>query len=163
MGDTAVTTLTVQQISDIINTAKSGGANPMLVGMQIFNTLGDNVTVPGDTLRLALTNTAVAIAAPLVPLVQAIQNISKIGNHLSLELNEDIETILNNNRMRFKQELSFDVIPTASAPGLTNILGVAAHKFVSWISIQSIHLKQNLGLWSVAVVTPVTTINFDLN
>jgi len=163
MSDAAETTLTLQQVTDIINQAKVGGANPMLIGMQIFSTLGDNITVAGDILKLALATSAIPITGPVVPLVDAIQSVTKTGNHISVALNQDTETTLNNNRMRFKKEMSFDVIPTPNAPGLNNILGVAAHKIVTWINIQSVQLKQNLGLWNVAVGTSLTTINFDLN
>jgi hypothetical protein len=163
MSDASETTLTVPQVTDIITVAKSGGADPMLVGMQIFSTLGDNVTVSGDILRLALANSAIAITEPLVSLVAAIQAVSKTGNHVTIALNQDIETTLNSNRIRFKDQMNFDAIPTPGAPELNNITGVATHKFVSWINIQSIRLKQNLGHWSVAVGTSLTTVNFDLN
>jgi len=164
MSDAAGTTiLTLQQVIDIIQQAKVGGANPMLMGMQIFNTLGDNVTVTGDVLKAAFGTSAIPIAGPLVPLVDAIQNVAKIGNHLSIVLNDDVEATLNNNRIRFKKDMSFDVIPSVTAPGLSNILGVAAHKVMTWINIQSIQLKQNLGRWNVAVGTSLTTLNFDLN
>jgi Protein of unknown function, DUF538 len=163
MGDAAGTTLTLEQVTQIISQAKSAGASPMLSGIQIFSSLGANVTVPGDTMRLALTTSGIPITGPLVPLVNAIESVSKTGEHLSIALNQDTETLLNNNRVRFKQEVSFDVNETVDAPALNNIVGVAAHKLLSWINIQSVQLKQDQGRWSVAVGTSLTTINFDLN
>jgi hypothetical protein len=162
MGDAAGETLTLEQVTQIISQAKAGGANPLLIGMQIFNTLGDSVTVTGDILKAAFTSSAIPIPGPLVPLLDAVRSVAKTGNHLSIALDQDIETTFNNNRLKFKQEMSFDAIPTPSAPALHNITGVAAHKLVSWITIQSIQLKQNLGRWSVAVATSLTTVNFDL-
>jgi hypothetical protein len=163
MSDAAGTTLTLEQVAQIISQAKSAGANPMLIGIQIFNSLGDDVTVPGDILKLALTTSGIPITGPLVPLVNAIQNVTKTGDHLSIALNQDTEALLNNNRIRFKEVVSFDVNKTADAPALNNIVGLAAHKLLSWINIQNIQLKQNQGRWSVAVGTSLTTINFDLN
>jgi hypothetical protein len=48
-------------------------------------------------------------------------------------------------------------------PALKNMVGVAAHKLLSWINIQSLQLKQNQGRWTVTVGTPLTTINVDLS
>jgi hypothetical protein len=162
MGD-ADETLTLEEVTQIISQAKAGGANPLLIGMQIFSALGDNVTVTGDILKAAFATSVIPIPGPLEPLLDAVQSVSKTGNHLSIALHQDIETTLNDTRMQFKKEMSFDAIPTPSAPALNNITGVAAHKFVSWIHIQRIQLTQNLGRWSVAVVTSLKTVNFDLD
>jgi hypothetical protein len=163
MGDTAGATLSLEQVTGIISQAKSAGANPIVIGIQIFNSLGDSVTLAGDTLRLALTTAGIPITGPLVSLVDAIQSVSKTADHVSIALTDDTETSVNNNRIRFKAEVSFDVNKTADSPALNNIVGVAAHKMMTWINIQSIHLTQNQGRWSVAVGTSVKTINFDLS
>jgi hypothetical protein len=163
MGDTAGTTLSLEQVTGIISQAKSAGANPIVIGIQIFNSLGDSVTLAGDTLRLALTSAGIPITGPLVSLVDAIQSVSKTADHVSIALTEDTETTVNNNRIRFKEEVSFDVNKTADSPALNSIAGVAAHKMMTWINIQSIQLTQNQGRWSVAVGTSVKTINFDLS
>jgi hypothetical protein len=155
-------TLTLQEVNDIIAKAKSGGANPMLMGAQIFNGLGDNVTLSGDTLRLALTASALPITGPLTALLGAIENVSKVGAHVTSANSQEIETTLNGTRVRFKEEVSFDVSETSGAPALNNIAGVSAHH-VFWIDIKGIQLKQNQGRWSVAVVTSMKTINFDLD
>jgi hypothetical protein len=163
MSDAAGATLTLEQVTQIISHGKSAEVNPMLIGIQIFDSLGDDVTLLGDTLRLALTTSGILITGPLVPLVDSIQSVSKRGDHVSIALNQDMETLLNNNRIRFKQEVGFDVSDTASGPTLNNIVGVAAHKLLNWINIQSIQVKQNQGRWSIAVGTSLTTINFNLS
>jgi hypothetical protein len=62
MGDAAdISTLTLDQVTQLISQAKSGGGNPLLLGIQIFNNLGDNVTLPGPTLALALTTSGVPV------------------------------------------------------------------------------------------------------
>lgn len=163
MSDAAGTTLTLQEVTDIIAKARSGSANPMLIGLQIFNSLGDSVTVSGDTLRLALAASALPVAGPLGTLVDAIQSVSKVGSHITTVNNQKIETTLNGNRIRFDEEVTFDVSGTNGAPGLKNISGVAAHKAVAWIGIQAIQLQQNEGGWTVGVSTHIGTINFNLD
>lgn len=157
-----ISTLTLQQVTDLISQARSAGSNPMLVGIQIFNSLGDNVTLPGATLALALATSGIPISQPLAPLLNALQSVSKAGEHVSIALTQDTEVEVNNNRIRFAKDTSFDVSEDAGNPALNNIVGLAGHKML-WINVQSIQLTQNQGRWSVAVHTSIKTINFDLD
>jgi hypothetical protein len=163
MGDAAeISTLTLDQVTQLISQAKSAGADPLLVGIQMFNNLHDNVTLPGPTLALAFTTSGVPVDPSLAPLLSAIQDISKAGNHVSIALNQDTELSLKNTRIKFAKDISFDVSDDAISPALNNIIGLAGHELF-WINVQSIQLTQNQGRWSVAVETPVKTITFDLN
>jgi hypothetical protein len=163
MGDAAeISTLTLDQLTQLISQAKSAGANPLLVGIQMFNNLPDNVTLPGPTLALALTSSGVPIDPSLAPLLSAIRDISKAGNHVSIALNQDTELSLKNTRIKFAKDTSFDVSDDAISPALNNITGLAGHK-VFWINVESIQLTQNQGRWTVAVQTPIKTITLDLN
>jgi hypothetical protein len=157
-----ISTLTLDQVTQLISQAKSAGANPLLLGIQMFNDLGDNVTLPGPTLALALTTSAVLVDPSLAPLLSAIQNISKAGNHVSIALNQDTELSLKNTRIKFAKNTSFDVSDDAVSPALNNIVGLAGHKLFL-VNVLSIQLTQNQGRWSVAVKTPLKTIDFDLN
>jgi hypothetical protein len=162
MSDADATTLTLQEVTDIITKAQSAGANPMLAGMQIFNSLGDSVTVSGDTLRLALTAAAMPITPPVAPLVSAIQSVSKTGTHVTTQINPQTETTLNGTRLQFKEELSFDVSEVPDTPALDNICGLSAHHDF-WIGIKSLQLSQNQGHWNLAVVTSMKTVNIPLD
>jgi hypothetical protein len=163
MGDASeISTLTMDQVTQLISQAKSAGPNPLLMGIQMFNNLGQNVTLLGPTLALALTSSGVPVDPSLAPLLSAIQNISKAGSHVSIALNEDTELSLKNTRIKFAKDTSFDVSDDAASPALNNIVGLAGHKLV-WVNVQSIQLTQNQGRWSVAVKTPLKTIDFDLN
>ena len=157
-----ISTLTLDQVTQLISQAKSAGTNPLLVGIQMFNNLGQNVTLLGPTLALALTTSGVPVDPSLSPLLSAIQNISKAGNHVSIALNQDTELSFKNTRIKFAKDTSFDVSDDAANPALNNIVGLAGHKLF-WVNVQSIQLTQNQGRWSVAVRTPLETIDFDLN
>jgi hypothetical protein len=163
MGDASeISTLTMDQVTQLISQAQSAGANPLLVGVQMFNNLGQNVTLLGPTLALALTSSGVPVDPSLVPLLSAIQNISKAGNHVSIALTQDTELSLKNTRIKFAKDTTFDVSDDAVSPALNNIVGLAGHKLF-WVNVQSIQLTQNQGRWNVAVKTPLKTMNFDLN
>jgi len=163
MGDASeISTLTMDQVTQLISQAKTAGSNPLLVGIQMFNNLGQNVTLPGPTLALALTGSGVAVDPSLAPLLSAIQNISKSGNHVSIALNQDTELSLKHTRIKFAKDTGFDVSDDAASPALNNIVGLAGHK-VFWVDVQSLQLTQNQGRWSVAVKTPLETIDFELN
>jgi hypothetical protein len=158
---TEISTLTLDQVTQLISQAKSAGANPLLVGIQMFNNLGDSVTLPGPTLALALTTSSVPVDPSLAPLLTAIQNISKAGTHVSIALNQDTELSVKNTRIKFAKDTSFDVSDDAVSPALNNIVGLAGHKGF-WVNVQNIQLTQNQGHWSVAVKTSLKTIKFDL-
>lgn len=163
MGDTAETsTLTLDQVIQLISQAKSSSINPLLTGIQMFNNLGDNITLPGPTLALALTTCGLPVTPSLAPLLTAIQNISKTGIHVSIALNQDTELSLKNTRIKFEQDTSFDVSDDATCPALYNIIGLSGHK-VFWVNVQSIQLTQNQGQWCAMVKTAVKTITFNLN
>jgi len=48
----------VDDVKNIITQAQAGTTDPVTLGMQIFNNLGDDIAVSGDTVRQALVNQA---------------------------------------------------------------------------------------------------------
>jgi plastocyanin domain-containing protein len=144
-------TITVEQVTQIISQAKSGGANPLLVGIQIFNGLNDQVTLTGNTLTLALAASAIQIPGPLAPLVDSIQSVAKQGELITLTMNREIETTFNDTRIRFQEKVGFNV-DNSDSPALTNMTGVSAHAFLAWLDITSIQLNRDEGHLSLAVV-----------
>jgi hypothetical protein len=49
-----ITALTVEDVEGIIAQAQAGTGDPVTVGMRIFTSFGDNITVTSDVLRQAL-------------------------------------------------------------------------------------------------------------
>jgi plastocyanin domain-containing protein len=147
-GDSAIT---VEQVTQIISQAKSGGANPLLVGIQIFNSLKDQATLTGSTLTLALTASAIQIPGALAPLVDGIQSAAKQGELITLTMNREIETTFNGTRIRLQQKVGFNV-ENGDSPALTNMTGVSAHAFLDWLDITRLQLNHEEGHLSLAVV-----------
>jgi hypothetical protein len=162
MSDAAAVSLTLGQVVDLISRAKAGGANPMVIGMQIFNALGNDVTVTGSTLALALTTSGIKVDPVFMLLVNAIQTVSKTGNHVSVSLDQPVE-VQEKIKVDFAQEMSFDVSNDGGNPALNNVEGLSGHKGIFGAAVKTIQLTQNQGHWSVAVKTPLKTFNFELD
>jgi hypothetical protein len=146
------TPLTAEDVKNIITQAQVGVTDPVTVAMQIFNNLGDNITVFGDILRQALTDSSVAVDGPLSALVAAAQSITKIGSRVAVTNSEEIKTEIGGTAIRFKSLVTFDVGTEGGFPTVSNIKGAAAHK-VFWFDIMQIQLRQDQGHRYLHVVT----------
>jgi hypothetical protein len=151
-GANANTALTVEDIKGIIAQAKSSGADSASLGMQIFRTLGDNISTSGALVSQALAESNVAVQGPLSALLTAAQTITKNGSKVQITSLEETKTDIGGTPIRFKQAVSFDVGDDGGQPTLSNIVGVAAHKFL-WLDITEIQLRQNQGQQVLHVVT----------
>jgi hypothetical protein len=154
--------LTVDDVKNIINQAQVGLTDPVAVGMQIFKNLGDNITVFGDILRQALTDSSVAVDGPLSALVAAAQNITKIGSRVAVTNSEEIKTKIGGTAIRFKSLVTFDVGTEGGFPTVSNIQGAAAHE-VFWLDITTIQLREDQGKKVVHVVTSGGARDFSLS
>src|SRR6266446_5809680 len=131
MGDANhATTLTLQDVIQIITAAKAAGTNPAQIGMQIFRSLDDNTTVSGDALRVALTASAILVGGPFAPALAAIQTVAKNQDHITITNSQEVQLTLGTTRARVREELSFDVAETGGLPALNNIQGLQAHKML---------------------------------
>ena len=63
------TVLSVEDVKNIIAQEQAGTADPIAVSMQILNSLGGNIAIPGDVLRQALTDSSLDMNGPLSVLV----------------------------------------------------------------------------------------------
>jgi hypothetical protein len=153
--------LTLVDVKNIISQAQKGVADPVTMGMQMFNNLGDNITVSGDTLRQALTESGIAVDGALSGLVAAAQNITKSGSHVTVTNTEETKTQISGTTIRFKPLVAFDVGTAGGFPTVSNIQGAAAHKLF-WIEITQIQLQQNQGKRILHVQTSAGARDFPL-
>jgi hypothetical protein len=144
--------LSVEDLKTIIAGAKTGAADPASIAMQIFSSIGDKVTVPGATLRDALSSSAIPLDGPLGTVVAGIQDLSKDGDLVSVNNGQEVQFELSGTPVRLKPQVSFTVAEQSGLPALDAIAGVSVHKFL-WFDMQSIQLKQNQGQKTIRVVT----------
>jgi hypothetical protein len=136
--------LTPEDVKNIITQAQVSVADPVTLGLQIFDSLGDNITLSGEILRKALTDSSIAADGLLAPLIAAAQIITKIGGQLTVTNNEEIKIEIGGTPIKFKSMVKFDVAREGGLPTVSNIQGVAAHK-VFWFDITQIELRENQG------------------
>ncbi len=153
------TVLSIEDMAKIITDAKSATTDPLSVAMQIFSALGDNVSVSGCVLQQALTASAVPLQGPLADMVNAIQEVTKSADLVSLTIAQEAQIVLSGTKVRLNTAVCFNVAETDGLPALTNISGVSVHKFF-WIGIQTIQVIENQGQKMVRVMTPIGTGEF---
>jgi hypothetical protein len=138
------TALTVDDVKNIIARAQAGATDPVSAGMQIFNNLGDNVTVSGDILRQGLTESGVPTDGPMSALVAAAASITKTGSQVTVTSTKEIQTQISGTSIKFSPQVTFNVGLDGGFPTISHIQGAAAHK-VFWIGITEIQLRENAG------------------
>jgi hypothetical protein len=138
------TPLSVDDVKNIITQAQAGATDHVTVGMQIFNNLGDNIAVTGDTLRQALTDSGVGVDGPLSALVAAAANITKTGSQVAVTSTREIQTQISGTSIKFDPLVTFNVGLGEGFPTISNIQGAAAKKLF-WFSITGIQLRENQG------------------
>src|SRR5271157_2399529 len=101
--------MSVDDVTKIIAAAKVAAADPVSVAMQVFSGLGDNASVSGSTLRDALTASAVPVEGPLASVLNAIQQVSKAGDLVTVTNTQEVDTVLSGTPVRLKNAVSFTV------------------------------------------------------
>jgi len=138
------TTLSVEDVRNIIAQAQAGMADPIALSMQIFNRLGGNIAIPGDTLRQALTDSTLDMNGPISVLVAAAEDITKNGSQVTFSNTGEIKTEISGTPIKFNRLVTFDVGTDGGFPAINNIQGVAVHKLF-WFDIKQIQLRQDQG------------------
>ncbi|MGA2482803.1 MAG: hypothetical protein ABSF92_06780 [Candidatus Acidiferrales bacterium] len=156
------TALTVDDVKNVIAQAQAGAADPVTIGMQIFNNLGATVTVSGDVLRQALAASNIATDGPLSALLAAAQSITKAGSQVTVSNSQEIQTELSGTSIKFKQQVTFEAGTDGGFPTLSNIQGAQAHK-VFWLNITEIQLRQDQGQRILHVATSGGARDFPLS
>jgi hypothetical protein len=155
------TSLTVDDVKNIITQAQAGTTDPVTLGMQIFNNLGDDIAVSGDTVRQALVEAGLTADGPMSVLVAAAANITKIGNQVTVTSTQEIQTKISGTSIKFDPLVTFNVGTDEGFPTISNIHGAAAHK-VFWIGIKEIQLRENQGQKTLHVETSAGARDFPL-
>lgn len=144
--------LTAAEVRNIVAQAQTGATDPVTAGMQIFNTLGEDISIPGDVLRQALMSSNVAVTGPLSALLAAVENITKLGTQVTATSRGETQAEIGGTPIRSKQTVTFTVGTEEGCPTLSNITGIAVHKFL-WFDITQIQLRQGQGQSILHVVT----------
>ena len=153
--------LTSEDVKNIIAGVQAGVADPVILGMQIFDNLADSTALSGESLRNALTDLNISPDGLFAALIAAAQNITKVGGQVTVTNNEEIKTEVRGTAIKFKTIVKFNVSRESGLPMISNIQGVAAHK-VFWFDIEKIELRENQGKRIIHIETSGGTRDFPL-
>jgi hypothetical protein len=138
------TVLSVENVKNIIMQEQAGTVDPIAASIQILNSLGGNIAIPGDVLRQALTDSSLDINGPLSVLIAGAEDIKKNGSEVTVSNTGEIKTEISGTPIKFNRLVTFDVRTDGEFPAINNIQGVAVHKLF-WFDIKQIQLRQDQG------------------
>jgi hypothetical protein len=155
------TLLTVDDLKAIIEQAQAASVEPVSLGIQIFNALGDNLTVSGDILRQALAESKIVLEGPLGILIDSVQLVTKNADNVTLTNRQELQTTINGVPIKLKPVVTLSAGTEGGCPTIGSIKGVAVHKLF-WFDIQEIQVRENQGQRILHVVTSGGTREFPL-
>jgi hypothetical protein len=137
------TLLGAKEVTGIIKQAQESKADPVTTVANIFNNLGQNVSVKGDTLRQAITKAELKLDEFSSTLLANADSISKSGNHVTITSTKDTPGKIQGYEINIRKIASFDVSISKGGATIGNIKGVEA-KFGLWIDVTKVAtIRQN--------------------
>jgi RHS repeat-associated protein len=119
--------LSVADVTKIIQQAQKSGGDPVSTGMQIFNGLGSNASVTGDTLRQAIKESKVDLGGAAADLIQHADSISKSGSNVTITNSSAFSSKQGDVTINFAKTVSFSVGADnkTGLPGFSQIQGLS--------------------------------------
>ncbi len=84
--------LSAEDVTKVIQQAQKSSSDPVSTGMQIFNNLGNNVTVSGDVLRQAVKDTGVTVSGAAGDLISHADRVTKSGSDVTITSKSKFDT-----------------------------------------------------------------------
>lgn len=144
--------LTVEDVKQVIEQARSGGADPTAVAIGLFEGLGDNASVTGEVLAQSLRESNIPMSAEAKEILDGIAVIEKNGEQVQLVMNSQLQPTVRGTQLRLGPTVTAAIQKFPDGIALTDLKGVAVNKFV-WIDIQRLQYHDNDGKRSVRVDT----------
>ncbi len=122
------TQLTVAQVIQIIQEAQNSSSDPVSTGMQIFNKLGNNVTVSGDVLREAVQQvgkqTGLKMEGVAADLIAHAKSVTKSGDQVTIANSSKFDVSQKGIGAHIDTKVSFKVGLENGLPSLTDVKGL---------------------------------------
>lgn len=144
--------LSVEDVQQVIEQAKSSGADPARIVIGVFEGLGDSASVTGAVLVQGLQESGIALAAEAKDILAEILMIEKSGDQLQLVLRSTLQPTVRGTELRLGPTVSAVIQRFPDGTALAAITGIAVNKFI-WIDIQRLQFHDNAGKRSVRVDT----------
>jgi hypothetical protein len=144
--------LQVEDVTALMQQARSVGADPVGVIRLIFQGLGDDVLVTGEVLRAAIAQSGFSLPVEAGDILGAVACITKSGEQVKVELNSQVETVTMGTPIRLGPEVTHLLQYFPDGMALADITGVAVNKFM-WLDIQRVQFRDGAGRWTMRVDT----------
>jgi len=144
--------LSVEDVRQVIEQAKTSGADPARVVIGLFEGLGDSASVTGAVLAQGLQESGIALASEAQNILAGIMTIEKSGDQLQLVLRSTLQPTVRGTELRLGPTVSAVIQRSPDGTALAEITGIAVNKFI-WIEIQRLQFHDNAGKRSVRVDT----------
>ncbi len=144
--------LSVEDVRQVIEQAKTSGTDPARVVIGLFEGLGDSASVTGAVLAQGLQESGIALALEAQNILAGIMTIEKSGDQLQLVLRSTLQPTVRGTELRLGPTVSAVIQKFPDGTALAEITGIAVNKFI-WIEIQRLQFHDNAGKRSVRVDT----------
>jgi RHS repeat-associated protein len=119
--------LSAAAVTKIIQQALASGADAATLGIQLFNGLGNNVSVTGDALRQGIKDSNVKLDDTTNALVANISSVTKTGDQVTIKNSTQSSTNISGYTLSVDKTVSFrvGVSTETNLPGLYNVKGIS--------------------------------------
>ncbi|MFZ0413306.1 MAG: RHS repeat-associated core domain-containing protein [Candidatus Acidiferrales bacterium] len=119
--------LSAADVTKIIKSAQASGADPTTLGMKIFSSLGNNVSVTGDALRQGVKDSNVKLDDTTNALLANVTSVTKSGDQVTITNSQKSTQDISGYAVSIAKTVSFAVgTSKAGLPGLYNVKGISA-------------------------------------
>jgi hypothetical protein len=153
--------LTVEDVKQVIEQARSGGADPARVVIGLFEGLGNEASVAGEVLMQGLLEAGIPLGEEAKGVLEGISTLEKNGDKLQLVMISQLQPTVRGTQLRLGPTVTTVIQKFPDGVALADITGVAVNKFV-WIEIQRLQYHDNEGERSVRVDTNFGGKEFEL-
>jgi len=144
--------LTVADVKKLIVKARAAKADPVSVGMGLFEGLGENATVTGEALQQALQESGIPLPAEAKDILGTVQSMDKNGDQVQLTFGSQLSPVVKGTQLRLGPMIAATLQKFPDGMALADITGISLNKFV-WIDVKRVQFHETDGKRSVRVDT----------
>jgi hypothetical protein len=136
--------LSAADVANVITQAQKSSSDPATTAINIFNGLGNNISVTGETLREGIKDSKVSLDGTSTALLANATSVEKNGNQVTINSKNETTTNISGVDVRVAQVVSFMVGSEKGNPTLSNIRGLQAKKGI-FLDVQKVSVGRYNG------------------
>jgi RHS repeat-associated protein len=132
--------LSAADVTKIVQQAQKSSSDPATTAINIFNGLGNNVSVTGDALRQGIKDSKVSLDDTSNALLANATSLTKNGSQVTISSARQTETNIGGVDVRVEATVKFTVGSEKGNPTLSGISGLGAKKGI-WLDVQKVSVR----------------------